>query len=156
MKQIVDRNSTMNYHRQITIILKASRIAMDHLIKNPTYSFVVPIYNDGYLVESFCEAINDEMEGLSDVSDITEDVEVIFVNDGSSDESQQQLQTSAVRYGFVKVIELSRNFGQHLAVSCGYRLASGTYVGMMNVDMQDPPIRYLCCSKRLNPGPVIL
>ena len=112
---------------------------MDRLIKHPTCSFVVPIYNDGYLVDSFCKTINDEMKRSLDASDITDDVEVIFVNDGSSDESQQQLETTATKYSFVKIIELSRNFGQHLAVSCGYRFVSGNYVGMMNVDMQDPP-----------------
>ncbi len=112
---------------------------MNHLVNTLRYSFVVPIYNDGYLVESFCEAINQEMNNLLELTDISKDVEVIFVNDGSSDGSQQQLEASAGRYGFVKVIELSRNFGQHLAVSCGYRLASGNFVGMMNVDMQDPP-----------------
>lgn len=129
---------------------------MSHVLNNFKYSFVVPIYNDGYLVESFCEAINDEMKKLLDISDITNDVEVIFVNDGSSDESQQQLEMTARRYHFVKAIELSRNFGQHLAVSCGYRFASGRFVGMMNVDMQDPPIRYICCSKRSNQEAVIL
>jgi dolichol-phosphate mannosyltransferase len=125
---------------------------MDHLIKHPAYSFVVPIYNDGYLVESFCKTINDEMRRLLDVSDLTDDVEVIFVNDGSSDESQQQLETTAKKYSFVKIIELSRNFGQHLAVSCGYRFASGNYVGMMNVDMQDPPDQIPLLLKEIESG----
>jgi dolichol-phosphate mannosyltransferase len=40
---------------------------------------------------------------------------------------------------YVRVIDLSRNFGQHIALSCGYRYATGNYVGMLNVDMQDPP-----------------
>ena len=124
---------------ELVRVNKLVGLAMDHLIKHPTYSFVVPIYNDGYLVESFCETINDEMKKSLDVSDISNDVEVIFVNDGSSDESQCQLEITATKYGFVKVVEFSRNFGQHVAVSCGYRLASGRFVGMMNVDMQDPP-----------------
>ena len=125
---------------------------MSHVINNFKYSFVVPIYNDGYLVESFCEAINDEMKKLLDISDITNDVEVIFVNDGSSDESQQQLEMTARRYRFVKAIELSRNFGQHLAVSCGYRFASGRFVGMMNVDMQDPPDQIHLLLKEIESG----
>ena len=37
------------------------------------------------------------------------------------------------------MINLSRNFGQHIALSCGYRHAAGAYVGMLNVDMEDPP-----------------
>src|SRR5690242_294835 len=112
---------------------------MDHLVKKPRYSFVVPIFNDGYLIDSFCKAINGEMKTFLGVQDIKKDVEVIFVNDGSHDDSQNQLKTACVKYSFVKAVELSRNFGQHIAVSCGYRLASGSYVGMMNVDMQDPP-----------------
>jgi glycosyltransferase involved in cell wall biosynthesis len=43
-------------------------------------------------------------------------------------------------FRFVRVIELSRNFGQHIALSCGYHHAIGDYVGMLNVDMEDPPI----------------
>ena len=125
---------------------------MSQVINNFKYSFVVPIYNDGYLVESFCEAINGEMKRLLDISDITNDVEVIFVNDGSSDESQQQLEITATRYSFVKVIELSRNFGQHLAVSCGYRFAAGRFVGMMNVDMQDPPDQIHLLLKEIEAG----
>ena len=125
---------------------------MDHLIKHPTYSFVVPIYNDGYLVDSFCETINDEMKRSLDASDISNDVEVIFVNDGSSDESQRQLEITATKYVFVKVVELSRNFGQHVAVSCGYRLASGRFVGMMNVDMQDPPDQLHLLLKEIESG----
>jgi len=125
---------------------------MDTSVIKPKYSFIVPIYNDGYLVEAFCNAIDREMKGILHLSDITRFVEVIFVNDGSSDDSQQQLATSASRYHFVKVIELSRNFGQHLAVSCGYRFARGTYVGMMNVDMQDPPDQIHLLLKEIESG----
>lgn len=65
--------------------------------------------------------------------------ELIFVNDGSKNASQQQLAAVAERFSFVKVIELSRNFGQHVAISCGYRYSTGEFVGMMNGDQQDPP-----------------
>lgn len=103
------------------------------------YSFVIPIYNDGYLVNSFCKALAEEMRTFLSITDLSRQVEVIFVNDGSSDESCMQLEAAAEAYPFVKVIELSRNFGQHVAISCGYRFASGDYVASMNVDMQDPP-----------------
>ena len=53
------------------------------------YSFVVPIYNDGYLVDSFCEAMQQEMSKWMHVTDIANYVEVIFVNDGSFDNSQK-------------------------------------------------------------------
>lgn len=102
------------------------------------YTFVVPIYEDGYLAHSFCEAMRTAMQQMLGIRNIEELVEVIFVNDGSCDNSQELLIAASQKFPFVKVIELSRNFGQHLAVSCGYRFASGRYVGMVNVDQQDP------------------
>jgi dolichol-phosphate mannosyltransferase len=105
-----------------------------------TYSFIVPIFNDGYLAEEFCTYFEQSMGGYLKVNNISKDVELIFVNDGSPQpESMEILQQIATKFNFVKVINLSRNFGQHIAVSCGYKYASGKYVGMLNVDMQDPP-----------------
>jgi glycosyltransferase involved in cell wall biosynthesis len=102
------------------------------------YSFVVPIYDDGYLAHSFCEAMRAAMQRMLGLPDIEELIEVIFVNDGSRDNSQELLIAASRKFPFVKVIELSRNFGQHVAVSCGYRFACGRYVGMINADQQDP------------------
>jgi dolichol-phosphate mannosyltransferase len=103
------------------------------------YSFVVPIYDDGSLAQLFCEAIQPVFEQLQGTGSVADRAEVIFVNDGSRNNSQELLVAASRRFPFVKVIELSRNFGQHVAVSCGYRFASGDYVGMINVDLQDPP-----------------
>ncbi len=103
------------------------------------YSFVVPIYNDGMLAEAFCNAFQETFRATLGRDDIAPDVELIFVNDGSRDGSQAVLTELAERHSFMRVIELSRTFGQHVAVSCGYHHARGKYVGMLNVDMQDPP-----------------
>src|ERR1041384_2526644 len=118
----------------------------------PVYSFVVPIYNDGYLVEPFCQALQQEMRRFLHIEDISRDVEVVFVNDGSGDQSQSLLQGAARKFPFVRVIERSRNFGQHVAVSCGYRFATGDYVAMINADMQDPPDQIPVVAKRLLEG----
>jgi dolichol-phosphate mannosyltransferase len=103
------------------------------------YSFVVPIYHDGYLVNSFCEAIEAALQQILSTDRVQDLAEVIFVNDGSRDNSQELLVAASARFHFAKVIELSRNFGQHVAVSSGYRFASGEYISMINVDQQDPP-----------------
>lgn len=71
------------------------------------------------------------------------DVELIFVNDGSKNDSIDRLIYLSKQKKFVKVIDLSRNFGQHIALSCGYQNAKGQYVGMLNVDMQEPPSEIL-------------
>jgi glycosyltransferase involved in cell wall biosynthesis len=103
------------------------------------YSFVVPIYNDGYLAESFCEQYEKEFRQYLKKDNIENDTELIFVNDGSSNDSMLLLKKVAKKRKFVKIIDFSKNFGQHIALSCGYENAKGDYVGMLNVDMQEPP-----------------
>jgi dolichol-phosphate mannosyltransferase len=103
------------------------------------YSFVVPIYNDAFLAGDFCRAFLSVFERLLETSDISPSVELIFVNDGSQDDSPGVLAQLAATFPFVRVINLSRCFGQHIALSCGYRHARGDYVGMLNVDMQEHP-----------------
>lgn len=103
------------------------------------FSFIVPIYNDGYLVESFCKEFNTVFQNYLVIKNIESDVELIFVNDGSKNDSLNDLIFASKNFLFVKVIDLSRNFGQHIALSCGYQNAKGDFVGMLNVDQQEPP-----------------
>jgi dolichol-phosphate mannosyltransferase len=103
------------------------------------YSFVVPIYNDAYLAEEFCGEYLRVFQRHLGLEDITCSTELIFVNDGSHDDSAETLARLPTRFPFVRVVNLSRNFGQHIALSCGYRHARGQFVGMLNVDMQEHP-----------------
>lgn len=95
-------------------------------------SVVTPIYNDAYLAKDFVE----------ELSRITfkevELFEIIFVDDGSSI-NDLSLKNLADNYPFVKVLYLSRNFGQHIALSAAYQASSGDLTCMINVDQQDPP-----------------
>ena len=103
------------------------------------YSFVVPIYNDGYLAKAFCQEFEKVFTGHLGKKDISGHVELIFVNDGSSNKCSEELEEVSIQFPFVKVIHLSRNFGQHIAVSCGYEHARGNVVGMLNADLQESP-----------------
>lgn len=103
------------------------------------YSFVVPIYHDADLAEEFCREYERVFQDYLGQPQIHEQVELIFVNDGSTDDAAATLASLPGRFPFVRVINLSRNFGQHVALSCGYRHARGQVVGMLNVDMQEPP-----------------
>jgi dolichol-phosphate mannosyltransferase len=103
------------------------------------YSIVVSIYFDGYLAPALCAEIHRVMSAYLGKPDIGGDVELIFVNDGSRDGSLASLLAERDRWDFVRVIDLSRNFGQHQAIACGIREARGEVVLRMNVDMQDPP-----------------
>ncbi|MGE0707692.1 MAG: glycosyltransferase family 2 protein [Planctomycetota bacterium] len=105
----------------------------------PKYSFVVPIYKDGALARDFCAAFEPVFQELLGQQAIHPQVELIFVNDGSPDDSLRHLRELAAELPWVRAISLSRNFGQHIAISCGYAHARGDYVGYLNVDQEEPP-----------------
>lgn len=104
------------------------------------YSIVVPIYFDGYLARDLCNEIDAVMKEYLNKDCIRNDVELIFVNDGSTNDSLSILEKVLEEFLFVKVIDLSRNFGQHSAIACGLQHAKGEVVIRLNVDMQDHPI----------------
>ena len=96
-------------------------------------SVVVPIFKDAYLAKTF---INELVK--VDLGD-TKLFEIIFVIDGGNDDDKNILYLISKNNPLVKVIVLSRNFGQHIAISAGYANTSGDYICYINVDMQDPP-----------------
>jgi glycosyltransferase involved in cell wall biosynthesis len=103
-------------------------------------SLVVPIYNDGALAEEFCADVEAVFQRELGTQAIDNEVEVIFVNDGSSDGSYALLRDVVCpKFKCARVVDLSRNFGQHVAISAGYRHAKGDYVACVNVDREDPP-----------------
>jgi len=103
------------------------------------YSIVVPIYGDGYLAHELCAEVGRVMSMYVEGHSLRETLELIFVNDGSPDDSLKALLELRNKFDFVHVIDLSRNFGQHSAIACGMHNARGEIVLRMNVDMQDPP-----------------
>jgi len=103
------------------------------------YSVVVPIYNDGALARDFCNAVATTFRAYLGREDLQNELEVIFVDDGSTNDSPALLKAVCDERPFAKAVFLSRNFGQHIAISAGYRAAQGEYVAMLNVDQEDPP-----------------
>lgn len=106
-------------------------------------SIVVPIYNDAYLAETLCQSVElsfgHYFKTLNRNESFSTLIEVIFVNDGSRRDSEDLLDQVVEKFAFASVFHLSRNFGQHIAVSCGYRQSTGDVIVMMNVDQEDPP-----------------
>lgn len=105
----------------------------------PSYSFVVPIYRDAPLAKAFCVEFEQVFQAYLGAEDISDRVDLIFVNDDASAETAGLLRQTCEEHPFAKVLNLSRNFGHHVALSCGYDHAEGDVVGMLNVDMEDPP-----------------
>ena len=96
-------------------------------------SIVSPIYKGEKMLNQLvnrCEAA---------VESITDDYEIILVNDCSPDNSWSVLKEICSKDKHVKAIDHSRNFGQHPAISTGFRYVTGDWVVVMDCDLQDRP-----------------
>lgn len=96
-------------------------------------SIVSPIYKG----EKMLHHLVDRCE--SAVSTITDDYEIILVNDCSPDNSWSVLKEICSKDKHVKAIDHSRNFGQHPAISTGFRYVTGDWIVVMDCDLQDRP-----------------
>ena len=96
-------------------------------------SVVIPIYNEEELICQLHEAL------AASMSQVEEDWEVVYVNDGSKDSSLELLRELQSVDPHVIVVDLSRNWGHMGAISAGLRTARGQAVILMDGDMQDPP-----------------
>jgi undecaprenyl-phosphate 4-deoxy-4-formamido-L-arabinose transferase len=97
-------------------------------------SVVVPVYNEEANLEEFLRRLLAVMDRLGNP------YEVIVVDDGSRDRSIEILKTWAgVRGDVLRVLELSRNFGQHPAILAGFRDVTGDAVVTLDADLQNPP-----------------
>ena len=99
----------------------------------PICSAVIPVYN---AEKSLAELVARLGAALASV---TPEYEIILVDDGSKDRSWPALESLSAADGRVKAIRLTRNFGQHLAIMCGFQHAGGEYVVCLDDDLQDLP-----------------
>ena len=99
----------------------------------PRISVVSPIYYGEKMLE---ELVRRNIEALIT---ITDDYEIILVNDASPDNSWQAIEAECKKNPKVKGLNLSRNFGQHYAITAGLSYASGDWIVVMDCDLQDQP-----------------
>lgn len=96
-------------------------------------SIISPVYKAELIVDELVRRIIEEAEK------ITSDFEIILVEDGSPDNCWQKIQENCNKDKRVKGVKLSRNFGQHFAISAGLENSTGDYVVLMDCDLQDDP-----------------
>lgn len=96
------------------------------------YSIVVPCFNEEETVGAFYDAVIPVMD------EVKEPYEIIFVNDGSRDKTEEILRELAKKDLKIKVINFSKNFGQQAAILAGFTEAEGDAVIDIDVDLQDP------------------
>lgn len=97
-------------------------------------SVVVPCFNEEAVLGLTHRRL---LESLG--ADASFDLEIVYVNDGSRDRTEEMLFDLADRDARVKVVSFTRNFGHQPAVSAGLRYASGDAVAVIDADLQDPP-----------------
>lgn len=98
------------------------------------FSIVIPVYNEeGSLVE-LVERIHDVAQSIN------QPFEILFVNDGSTDESQNIIEMLATRYSFIRYIVFRKNFGKSAALNAGFKHIKYDIVFTMDADLQDDPI----------------
>jgi len=112
----------------------------------PFLSIVSPVYRAEKIVDELVLRIREE------AVKITPDFEIILVEDCGPDNSWSVIQKNCEMFPEVKAIKLSRNFGQHFAITCGLDYAEGDYVIVMDCDLQDNPIYFKDFLKQCKDG----
>ncbi|WP_084312090.1 glycosyltransferase family 2 protein [Desulfobulbus elongatus] len=110
------------------------KLTTESCAKTDLLSIVIPCYNEEDVIgetinrlDMFCSALHDL------------ETELIFVDDGSQDNTYNILKKSFFKYNNIKIISLSRNFGHQIAATAGIDAANGDAVVLIDADLQDPP-----------------
>lgn len=94
-------------------------------------SIVVPVYNEVESIEPLLGGLEEALAGYT--------YEVVFVDDGSADETTHIIESKAKGKTYIKLVSFQRNFGHQMALSAGYQHTQGDCVISIDADLQDPP-----------------
>lgn len=97
-------------------------------------SIIVPCYNEAEVLEAFFKEITRVADGCADY-----EFELLFVNDGSKDDTQNIIESFAKTDERVKYISFSRNFGKEAAMLAGLEHCTGDFAGFIDADLQHSP-----------------
>ena len=102
-------------------------------MNNPTISIIAPCYNEEETIEPFLRRIEEIL------TQINEPYEIVFINDGSKDNTRNVLLNAKQNFKNIRIINFSRNFGKEAALTAGLDKARGEAAIPIDVDLQDPP-----------------
>lgn len=100
---------------------------------NPVISLICPCYNEEEVVEKFINEVSMVLKNIN------KPYEIIFINDGSRDNTFEKLISIKKDYEHIRIINLSRNFGKEAALTVGLDVSMGEVVIPIDVDLQHPP-----------------
>ena len=107
-------------------------------------SIVIPIYNEEANIDKLTESI---LTALSDI-----EYEVLFINDGSTDNSEKEIQDKIKSNSHIKLINLRRNYGQTAAMQAGFDHSKGEIIIPMDGDLQNDPKDIPMLIDKINEG----
>ena len=99
----------------------------------PLISIIVPAYNEAEVLTEFHKVVDKVL------SELAFDLEIIYINDGSTDNTLDIINRLRANDKRITLIDLSRNFGKEIALSAGLHKAAGDAVVVIDADLQDPP-----------------
>jgi dolichol-phosphate mannosyltransferase len=116
------------------------------LIEKPALSLVIPCYNESEVLPLLQARLQQSLNSIG----VT--WEVIFIDDGSTDGTLELLAALHRVEPRFKVVSFSRNFGHQAAICAGLFYASGSWLGVMDADLQDPPEMFSQCLQKMREG----
>ena len=112
----------------------------------PTISIVIPVYGAEGNIHELSVRINQAMNVIK------ESYELIYIEDNSPDNSWNEILEVSLINKSIKALKLSRNFGQHNAISAGMEIAKGSYVILMDCDLQHDPVYIIDLYNKIKEG----
>jgi glycosyltransferase involved in cell wall biosynthesis len=101
--------------------------------ETPAFSIVVPIHNESDSLQELVRAIEAALAPTGGR------YEILFIDDGSTDDSLEKLQSLARTHSKIRIFSFRKNLGKSPALECGFRMAAGDFILTMDADLQDDP-----------------
>jgi dolichol-phosphate mannosyltransferase len=114
--------------------------------RNIKISVVSPVYRTEKIVDELCNRL------IKNLETITSEFEIILVDDCSPDNSWKEIENNTQNDSRIKGLKLSRNFGQHHAITAGLDHAEGEWIVVMDCDLQDRPEEIKSLFEKANEG----
>lgn len=98
------------------------------------FSIVIPVYNEEDSLRELVDRIHQATQSLG------QPFEIVFVNDGSTDKSQQVIEALSAQYSYIHFITFRKNFGKSAALNAGFKHVRYDIIFTMDADLQDDPV----------------
>jgi len=133
LSSAMELTATAEEHRQSPTLVAAILGQRAASLPPPMLSIVIPVFNEEENLQTLHTRLTQTLteQGL--------DYEIVFIDDGSQDQSPEILRRLEAEDHRVVVVEFARNFGHQVAISAGLEHSRGRVVSIMDADLQDPP-----------------